>query len=441
MKKIDFLKHWFGTRGFKKKAAVQSLITIQLEAEDSSGLFKTVPGSVYIEEGKFFSVIEGSPVELEGDVNQPFVVMDDKFTFADDFHAVLQSKGVESTFGLMLFNIVLFWEPFGLKVPYHNKSFTDKFIMNLISELMVDDPKEGETVPEGKASVKDCLKFSSNASYLQGLGMHYIKPGGVDALTVHPDVLKLRDSLLEKHKDELTDPVVFTQLVDQCVKLDKEIQLKGPSKNFFINDKFITNARKRMFIAFGIEPNAEEDGWVALPRSLDEGMDPKEMVAYINTAIVGSYSRAKATGEGGSKVKETIRLVGRQSIATVDGTLTGESVQDCGSPVGEPKIIHEKVMEYWLGTYVITAKGPVMIDKDNAQTFVGKPIRIRVPQFCLQKDSNFCVTCAGHKLGLLNNRLSAEVTQVPTANMLKRMSAQHLAGNKTVTLDLKLAIS
>jgi hypothetical protein len=441
MTKLDYLKRWFNVRGYKRKAAIQSIITIQLEEPDSSGLFKEVTDSVFIEKGQFFTFIEGVLVALEGDVSRPFAVMDDKFTFPNDFHPVLQGKGCESTFGLMLFNIVLFWEPFKEKVGYVNKEFTDKFIIGLLNNLMVDNPKPGEEVPPGKASVDDCLKFSSNASYLQGLGSHYIKPGGIDAVTVHPSVLKLRDELFEKHKHELKDPVVFTKLVEEVIAADRKIQLSGPSKNFFINDKFISNARKRMFIAFGIEPNANDDGWVALPRSLDEGIDPKEIVTYINTAIVGAYSRAMATGDGGARVKETIRLVGRQSIATVDGTENGEMVQDCGSQVGEFKIISEKTLGYWMGAYVITASGPVMLDEENAKTFINKPLRIRVPQFCMQPDNNFCATCAGRKLGMYGNRVSAEVVRVPTEQLLGRMKAAHLAGNRTVTLDLKAAIS
>lgn len=430
MTKLEFLKYCFDNKGYGLKAALQSMITIQFEDEDSSGAFKKIPFAVFVEGGKYHALVEGEQVVVEGDVKSPMFHMDLKLDLPGDFHPCLKNTPVSTTFGLFLFNVILFWEPFQGKVDYINKEFTKPLIEGLLSRLMVDNPLPGETVPDDKASVDDCLKFSENCNFLEGLGSHFIKPGGVDILVVDPSITKFLADQFELHKDKLNDPVVFTEIVDQAVKMDEAIQRKGPSKNFFINKKFIHTARKRMFLAFGIEPNASGDGWVALPRSLNTGMDPKHIVDYINTAVAGSYSRSMATGDGGAQVKETLRLVGRSSITEVD----------CGSPKGEMIRIGHKNKKGWIGSWQIVDKKAVQLTAESLEKQVGKTIEIRVTEYCTTPDGNFCKTCCGESLGMYGTRISAEVVLIPTTSMLTRMKAAHTAGGTVVRLDLKTAI-
>lgn len=430
MNRLEFLKHCFDGKGYGLKAALQSMITIQFEDEDSSGAFKKIPYAVFVEGGKYHTLVGDEDVIVEGDVTKPLYYMDYLLDLPGDFHPCLKGKAVKTTFGLFLFNVILFWEPFQGKVEYINREFTKPLIEGLLSRLMVDNPQPGEEVPEDKASVDDCLKFSENCNFLEGLGSHFIKPGGVDILVVDPSITKFLAEQFELHKAELNDPVVFTDIVDKAVKMDEEIQRKGPSKNFFINKKFIHTARKRMFLAFGIEPNATGDGWVALPNSLNTGIDPKHIVDYINTSVAGSYSRSMATGDGGAQVKETLRLVGRSSVES----------EDCGSPVGELVRIDDKNKKGWIGGYQLVDGKPVLITAESIEKQVGKKISIRVTEYCIQPDGNYCKVCCGESLGKYGTRISAEVVLVPTTSMLTRMKAAHTAGGTVVRLDLKTAI-
>ena len=430
MNKIQFLKYCFDNQGYRLKAMLQSIITIQFEDEESSGLFKKVPYAVWVEGGKYHTLFEDKPVVVEGDVTQPLFRMDDILLLPGNYHPCLKDKDVRTTFGLFLFNVILFWEVFHGKVDYVNREFTKQLIEKLLSDIMVDDPVDGEVLPEGKAGATECMKFTENCYFLEGLGTHFIKPGGVDVLVVDPSITKFLAEQFEKHKNELNDPVVFTRIVDEAVKMDEKIQRSGPSKNFFINKKFIHTARKRMFLAFGIEPNATGDGWVALPNSLDVGIDPAHIVDYVNTAVVGSYSRSMATGDGGSMVKETLRLIGRSSVAE----------EDCGSPVGESVTINDKNKKGWIGGYYLVKDKPVLLTKELLDSMVGKTINIRVTEYCMTKDGDYCRICCGEGLGRYGNRVSAEVVLIPTASMLQRMKAQHQAGGAVVYLDLVTAI-
>lgn len=431
MDKLSYLKYFFDTKGYGSKIALQSMIAIQFEDEDSSGAFKKHPDTLFVEGGKFHSFVNGELTVVDGDVEKPFAQMDDRYDFPGDFHPALKGSPITSTFGLMLFNIVLFWEPFKGKVEYVNKRFTEKVILPILSKLMVDNPKDGETVPDDKASVDDCLQLTINSNFLEGLSTHFVKPGGIDALTVDPSIIKRKNELMALHKDELNDPVVFNNIMEELVDMDRKIQLSGPSKNFFIKDKFISTARKRMFIAFGVEPNTDGTGYVGLYNSLDDGIDPNHLAVYINAAVGGSYSRSMATGEGGSRVKEAIRLLGRASVP----------IEDCETPKGES--IHFdslKLVESWMGGFFFSKKGPVEITSTNAESLVGKTIIMRVPQYCTTTDGNFCRTCLGSKLGSLGHRVSAEVVLIYTGFMLQRMKEHHSSGKVNTTLDLDKAI-
>lgn len=430
--KVEYLKHFITNEGYDSKGSLQSLITIQFEDPDSSELFKLEPFAAYIEKKKYWTLIDGQPVQLDGDVNEPFFYMDEILEIPGDFHPMLKGKAVKTTFGLLLFNVILIWEPFKGTVDYINREFTKGIFEDLFRDIMVDNPKEGETVPQGKASVDECLMFTHNCNFLEGLGTHYIKPGGLDALTVDPEVLALRDRLFKEHAHELNNPVVFTTIVEQVVALDMKKMLEGPSKKFFINKKFIDNSRKRMFIAFGIEPNDTGDGWVALTQSLDEGWDTKHLAAYINTAVAGSYSRSNATGEGGSMVKETLRLIGRAVVSM--------TIPDCGSPSTETVIIAQSNKKYWLGIFAVINKTLTLITKDNVDSLIDKPIEIRASNRCTLPDGQYCQTCCGIGLGAYGERLSSEIVLIPTRMMGQRMKAAHIAGSTTAVLDLDIAL-
>ena len=430
MNRLDFLKIWLANQGYAEKAALQSVISIQFEDEESSGEFKKVPQAIFVEDGKFHSIIEGKQVTIEGKVDRPLFVNDDYIDLPGDFHPVLRGQKTDTTFGLLLFNIVLFWEVFGEKVPYVNQEFTPNLIRGYLSDLMVDNPKEGETVPEGKASVDECMKFTSHCNFLEGLGTYFVRPGGIEMFTVSPAIIKRRDELVAQLKADgkVDDPVAFTKVLAELVNMDREEVMNGPGANFVINDGFISNARKRMLIMFGIEPAGE--GWTGLTMSLDEGMDRDKITVYINTAVAGSYSRSMSTGEGGAQVKEVLKLVGRRKV---DG-------MDCGTKIGEFIEMHDLTAQKWAGSYYFTNGKSELLTKEIAKANLGKILSIRTPNVCATIDGNFCMMCCGEGLGKLANRLSAEVVVMPTKMMLGRMKAQHIAGASTTRLNLKMAI-
>ena len=435
MNKLDFLKIAFSPehKAYQEKAFLQSILAIHIPDDlESKAAFQKIPWAVYVEEGSYWYVdpYRQQPVAIEGDITQPLFSMNTLFGIDPDFHPFITEKIPETTFGIFLFNLVLNYEVFGDVIPYHNGEFTDKYIKGIIVETMVDDPEEGESVPPGKIPCSLHMRWAEHVNYLQGLDAYFLVTGSLDSLNVDPSILKRKAELFKIHKDELNDPVVFNNIIKELVDMDRKIQLSSNYATFFIDDKYISNARKRMFIAFGVEFNQETGTYVGLGNSLDEGWDMDHLVDYVNTAIDGFYDRGKATGEGGAGVKELLRLLGRISITE----------NDCRSPVGEPVYMDEYNLKLWRTGYVFTPKGAELLGDQPKEKYLGKTVIMRVPQCCLVKDGNLCSVCAGSGLGSQSNRVSSEVVEVPTKFMLQRMKSSHLAGQGNTRLNLKAAL-
>ena len=69
MNKLAYLKYWLANQGYAEKAAVQSVISIQFEDEDSSGQFKNVPHAVWVEDGVYYANVDGGKMSIEGAVS------------------------------------------------------------------------------------------------------------------------------------------------------------------------------------------------------------------------------------------------------------------------------------------------------------------------------------------------------------------------------------
>lgn len=428
MTKFEFLKAAFAHRAYKRKEWMLSVCTIGFEDAESKAILSKWPYAVWIEGETFkFHDHEGVEHTLEGDVLEPVFTMADTIDMPGDFHAALRGEAMTTTFGIFLFNVVMFWEAVGEVIPYQNRELTPGLIRDFIADIMVDDPAEGETVPEGKAPVRDVLKISKNANFLEGILYAIVKCGSKDALTVSKEVVDLKNRLLKENKDHLSDPLVFNDIVEQCVNLDYEIQMKGESATFYIDKSYVSNCRKRMFIMFGIEYNSETNTWVPLVDPLTKGWDPRHMVDYINTAIEGAYNRGKATGEGGARVKDILRIMGSKRV-----------VQDnCGVKVGEMVMMYPANKKLWLGCFTIDNGKDVMITKDNWNKYEGKVVPVRSMQFCLTPEGDYCKTCAGKGLGASATRLPAAVSRTATVFMLLRMKSSHISGtsNSAVAWD------
>lgn len=432
MNKIDFLIKAFNDRAYIRKTFLMSIFSLVHPNEKNDAKLKVVPYAVLRDsDNKQFYFLDPQSKEkviIEGgEFDKPLFHKNEKITVDIDFHPFIKEK-METTVGLLLTNIVVIFESLQDKAKYINGPISGGTIMGIIDGLMVDNPAPGEAVEEGKASVDDCLKITKQLDYLEGMNQVFVKASSKDVLTVHPEVLALRDKLLAELEEQgkLDDPTAVALAIDQVIALDAKIQYAGPSRDFFINSKFIDNARKKMFIIFDMVPDFNTGKYRLLRKALNEGWDKDNYPAYINTAVSASFDRGNATGEGGAEVKLAIILTNRITVGS----------PDCGSTRTESILLNKHNFKGWIGGYHLVDGVPTVISNAN-KDLIGKRVAMRVPQYCQQGDDNLCKTCCGDKLGKIANRVSAETVFIFTQYMLTRMKAMHVSQLKTITMDLK----
>lgn len=447
MNKLDYLKLMLSARAYVDKNTLISIVSIQLEGDENTHtLFKEAPYGVYVKDNQFYFQHEGKEEIIEGVTYNlsPLFEKDELLDVSPDIHPFIPEQMI-TTFGILLINIILFYDVFDNGgVTYINGEVTEKAIKDIISTTLVDqiiptdeqarDPNWRPIYPPGKYDyTKVVEKFARHGNYLQGLDVYWIRSSCIEALSPSPAVTALKEELFALHKDELDDPVVFSDIVKQCVKLDMEEQMSSYNATFYTQSKFIEDNRKRMFIAFGIESDPESGTLVNLKRSLDEGVDMDLIYNYVNSTVSGAHDRGKATGEGGSEVKNTIQLLG--------GTKAHPNT-DCGTKGTEQVLLTEYNKRYWLGSFFNNEGkegGVTELTNDNVDKWVGKQLGVRTPAFCMQPNSDFCHVCLGRALGANADQMTAAVTRIPTNFMLTRMKSYHQAGRSSTKLDLKKA--
>lgn len=426
MNKLDYLKLSFQHRAYNTKEYLISLITIGFDDPDNKAIQSKIPFCLWIENNTFhFNDHEGKTQTLDGDVTEAAFMMDTLLDINSDFHPHIKAP-LTTTFGIFLFNIVLFYECTGDLIPYLNQELTEGLIKPYISDLMCDE-LDGQPIPEGKAGIKKILQINRNSNYLEGILVHIVKCGSHDSLTISPLILKRKAELIKENKDHLSDPIVFNRIVEELVNMDMEIQKKGASNTFYISKDYISNCRKRMFMVFGIEFNSETNQWVPMLDPLTAGWDPLLLTDYINTTIEGSYNRGKATGEGGARVKDILRVMGSSHVAETDCNTTGSELIE----------IRSWNTKRWLGGYVVVDGTPVLLTAANIKSFIGKAVKMRAPQFCNTVDGNYCKVCLGDKLGQFSARLPSDIVKVPTVMMLSRMKSSHISGSSNSKVNLE----
>ncbi|AUR80959.1 RNA polymerase beta subunit [Vibrio phage Aphrodite1] len=424
--KIDYLKLCFKNRCYQKKAWLLSVFTKLSDDEDTRRILKDIRFAIQRDEdGFYFLQDDGSVERVEGDLSGPFCYKDERITVDEDLDPRVVEP-LESTMGLLLVNRVVFYEALKHNAPYINRLMGRKDVKRIIDGVMVDNPKEGEVLPEGKCSVDDCHKVTKQFNYLMGMNNVFCKAASIQSLTVDKELLAFKAKLLEENPDAIKDPIKASWIIDQLVAKDMEIQLNGDSKDFFINKKFIDNARKRMFLAFGAEQDWNTGEYTFLHKSLDDGWDMDHLHDYVNTAISGSYDRGKATGEGGAAVKDTQRLTSRISIPE----------DDCKTRVFEDVQMSEDQVKLWTGMYYLAASGEIKRWLGNEKAFIGKTVKFRTPNVCGTGDGNYCKMCVGDGLAGASDAISMECSDIPTGFMLQRMKAAHQANMSVKSFTL-----
>lgn len=331
-----------------------------------------------------------------------------------------QPVPVETTYGECYVNYLIRVYPFGSMVEFIPGKVKTGTIVGKILPTLLDNPKDGHYEP-GKIYVKHLLLYIEAVMTLMGLVQLAVPSATPRSITTSPDMLALRDRLLEENKERLHDPAVIATIDKQLVDLDRQWIQDDPDKGFYYKDKSFNVARKKMFSFHGAESGFSTDGSIdVVVNSLSEGWDLSKLPAMANSMRDGSFSRGAETALGGEAVKFFQRVLQNASI----------TVDDCGTNLGMPTAITQQNAEMYVGLYIQQGTDWTSFDSAGVKQFIGKTVLVRSPQFCRAPETDFCKKCMGDKLSISPNSLASSASEVGSVFMNTFMKRMH--GNALV---------
>ena len=308
--------------------------------------------------------------------------------------------------GNILANLFFFIIPFKDKIPYMNKKMSSDDINDEVVKLIQTD----KITSEEFYYYCDCVN-ATNAFWAIST-----PTGSVATLGTSKAVTDRRDELLKKHANELDNTVVVTQIENELVQMDKA-SIKGTvSEDFFMSEKSYANARKKMYIIYGLDDGLGGGKPAFVQTSLSQGLSAENIPVSADSTRAASYSRGFLTAQGGELVNYLYRIFMNSEIAE----------DDCGTKAGIPVLLTENNMKRYHGRYALDASGKtISIDQQNVKSFLNKTVVIRSPARCKTKAPNFCAHCTDSYF--FNSRKTVHIeTSLPGSIIMNdRMKAMH----------------
>ena len=311
--------------------------------------------------------------KLTDDSFVPVFGMQDKFHIEDGMIANYSGPSMLTDVGKFFINYLLFVDPFGNKIPYQNKLISAELADKLVRQLVIND----------KTNRQEYNRYIANAFWFGEDGSIAVQTLSERALGTDPNIAKRKQELLEKHKNELTDPIVMAKIEDELIAMDKAYIKGDVSEPFFqaVGGKAYKEQRKKMYIMVGLmsDFSKESGNMVTVVNNMDGGYKVEDMPAVANEIRRGSYERGKATADGGYESKFITRAF--QDIRITKA--------DCGTKRGKTFVLKERYKKLFIGRFLTDG---TVLTTDNIDSYVGKKITIRSPMYCECKDG-ICYRC------------------------------------------------
>jgi hypothetical protein len=343
----------------------------------------------------------------------------DTFTLTKGAILNYNGKPMETTIGKFLLNYVLLVDPFGDVVQYNNTSPwpTTHVENNEISVAAMDD----------KITTDQILTYVNNVYFLASYADFCSVAFTEKSIMVDKDVVKHRDMLLDKHKDELHDPNTMMLVEDELIALDKKSLEGDPSSNFLIKKKAYNVQRKREFLALGmVEAFGDTDkSYEFIPTNLNDGWKVEDFDTISNDIRRGSYHRAKSTAKGGATSKFLGRSFQESSIVSKDCKTTRTL------SVNLTKANHK----YFMYMNIVVGSKLVALTKDTISKYIGTTVNLRSPMYCSAKGGH-CYKCMDSRFEKLDIvLLNTAPINIGSTILSLSMAAMHGTKLETFTID------
>lgn len=336
-----------------------------------------------------------------------------------------EKTDILTTIGRYLFNVFLNVGCFGDLFPYFNSQnfgdFDKQIDYALIENKITCDPQY--SIYQTKRA---WLEYTPVELFVPGLSFNILIP--------NPEVQKRKAELFKQYKTELDagDATVAAKIEKELLALAKEKNKDDPAMRLYnLKKPSFGNNYKNMTIMVGAQrSNTNLDEIHISPTCYMDGIDKSEYHTFADQLVTGSFNRSVETQKGGAATKEFQAALQSVQINT-------DAKSDCHTKFYSKLTLSKDNIEMYHWKYVVGENGnPVLITPENADSFIGKPIKIRSVLYCA--DETICGTCAGYlypRLNMKNAGLSTAI--VPVTIQQIAMKSMHDNTIKTTELQFE----
>lgn len=356
-------------------------------------------------EKKFYEAF-GDPIKITANVLvNMFAMFKNKETgkmeidyYPDDLITVTEKEfpGVKptmTTVGIYIANKAITED---LKVVgYVNKPFSKKTIGKLdeivAAALLADDITQ-----------EQCFHYIDACQWLFGGKLaHIINPSlSANILRLPPEAKKLKNQLIKENEKALledNDPIVASRIEKEVTTkaLEEMRKKKDPAMDLFDSKCGVDpyNNYKVMFVMKGaVKDNTGiyPSGYKVATSDYDNGLSIEDQAKVADNLVTSSYASGVKTQDAGYQ--------GKKFNATKQNIRLGPRGSDCKTTDTEDILITEKNADEWGQYHFIMESGaPVMLTPKTVGKYIGKHVKMRVPDRCKMKNDCYCNVCFGDR--------------------------------------------
>lgn len=334
--------------------------------------------------------------------------------------AVNVKEDMESTCGRLLYNYLAIIYPFGSTIDYVNKQTS----LPALEKEIVSRLKENEDVRnEDNIYVDQLDDYYRGTGMLGGLNTISVPSATERTLTPAPGYEKVLDALLEKHKDQLTDPVILAAIWKEIEAIDRKYIAEDPDGGFYQSDKYFNVVRKKMLYMYGEESKFDGSGIEFIPTPLRDGIDITKLPTMINSLRDGSHNRGAMTALGGEAAKDIFRAATGSKIVT----------DNCGTIEGLSLVVTERNSSSFVGNSIVQDKKSILLTKANIGSYIDKTVSLRTPAYC-EADGGTCISCTGEFIRGKETSITLLLSEAGSEMMSRFMAKMHGTALQTVKL-------
>jgi hypothetical protein len=309
---------------------------------------------------------------------------------------------LESTYGRLLFNLIVLVECFGDKISFINKPTNVGFIEDIIADRLEDTPAKGMVRDHKKIYVDEYILFGNSLIYLSGIMQLCVWAETPKLMLAPPGIKEYKQKLIEQYKETINDPATIALIENKLVEFDAAYLKDDPGGEYFANNRKMRKVvRKKLFLMYGADAVGGDNIAKPVFNSLEEGWDISNFPQMNDALRAGSYSRGFETQLGGELSKWLLRASTNIRIQP----------EDCGTHLGFLTDINEDNYKGYSRLYYLDEKfNTIYIEnEEHAKSLVGQSIYMRSPMYCKTIGSDYCQYCMGNRLSINPTALSSSV--------------------------------